>query len=1562
MNMMTRINARFFAFFVVCLFSGIANAQRSVTWWDDSRDDSNDGLYYIHNYENPDVFLNLSSPGYVTGIENASMIRWYKNYLTNTSMSVYLTGSTKDANGYLQYNVVGAEKKNTFASVIDKNNVVTFYKNTKVNKVTVSYFLVYDVDEDVVKMVHEDDLDEDIHYTGWTLISESQYNAVYYTSTLNDFDNFENATFTRYDKDYDVYCSSKNGNSVWYVGETVTGAASTPEDGYARMTIGNVPNGYYQLQLYAGKTGSGAARIYANDGSAEVTTNPDQTLYTVFAHVTDGTLDIYMGTDDKTAGAVYSAINSIVKVDGGDDDEEEETSAYLTNPKFTDGLTGWTVESDNENLVFELETGSSTNGFQKQGLFAKMGGSVFEQCNGQVYQTVTLPAGYYSLSADVFAWRTMAFLYAQVGDRRQKVAIFDTGDKSYEPTRVNRTLKFIVPEETEVRVGISQEQLTDTTFFGDWCVSCDNFVLEQLNTDIEGADLSSQIVNADLLSAEIDNKNVLYTRFGWNSNGSDGFQAWMSDVAQVYYDAGLENPWNSYDTYQTVTGLPDGYYKVRVQGFYRDAMVAAGSDSEQKTSFYANNSMKGIQLITSEPQQSEEFYGYEDEEKTRPQSIGGYPNNMNAAKIAFDAGMYDDNVVIGRVKDGTLKLGIVRNLAKEWDWTCLNSFRLYYYKAELDETADVTEWVANYSFESGDETAWSDGNEENNVTRVNTPFSDAGTFYYETKGAVTLTHDDVTGLPEGLYTLTCQINGNKGTVTLNGNDKYVESAEQSGTVTLNNIELYDGKTLVISVSTTNAAKIDNFTLRRTSKSRVVDGGEYYVYNVDAGAFLTNGNDWNTQACVGADGLKWTLSKIDGQQSIITLSQSAAKNHQGYDAPGYLYVSQNKLYVDGQDNSFSMKVTEDENSSNITLAVNPDDATYGSATSYGETLIGWGGDVNTNIIMPHIGTDDKELRGTRWMLMSEQEYIKYHDRIIALRSERMTAWNYMRSALLSGVSVKQIDNAYVNPATTTLETLTTVLREDIEDQDLLADAYSESSVDLSYYITNADCGTISGWTNENTNERSDKVFQEQSNYQKTGEVQFGAKFLEKWIYWDYSLENGTLSQTLTSLPAGVYVLSLDAKAERQNTTEAVTGVSLFATVNNSGDVRTVSEALSTPDDNIKTYTTSPFYVAEGGTVTLGVDIENTNANWVAFDNFHLSYVGLDERYYEKEDGLITFYGVWRDVDYTEMCKAIANVCPSVSVDFRKATLQETVNIELDDASNVLAYKQHAQTVTINSSSTNVVDNLAGTLICDNFVITDKKAINIAYKFGAKKATYSRTGLTLRSDGTAFGTICLPFDISSASGNCENLDNFYAITKVTDGWLTIATQSSSSVLVHNTPAIFVATATDFSIEQNGTLQVPVTVFATERLMQYEASNNVSLYGTYSKYMVGQIQTYNTLEDLDNSLTNEDGLSAGSCYYISKNVFYNGRGWFYNTPFRAFIHDGNYDGSLGEASKRPASLNIFVEDTSTAIENVVLDEEEVFVVDYVDESGISHAESVKGLNIVRYSNGMTKKIFVK
>ena len=146
----------------------------------------------------------------------------------------------------------------------------------------------------------------------------------------------------------------------------------------------------------------------------------------------------------------------------------------------------------------------------------------------------------------------------------------------------------------------------------------------------------------------------------------------------------------TFDVYQTIS-VPNGLYKVEVQGFYRnggyaDAAAKHVDGSEQLlAAVYANTAETPLQSIFTEA-------GKVDAGVTTDGIDGKFPNSMANASAFFSAGLYNNVVENVAVVDGTLTVGVRKSEAVTNDWSIFDNFRITYY----GEIEDLTVYKEAY--------------------------------------------------------------------------------------------------------------------------------------------------------------------------------------------------------------------------------------------------------------------------------------------------------------------------------------------------------------------------------------------------------------------------------------------------------------------------------------------------------------------------------------------------------------------------------------------------------------------------------------------------------------------------------------------------------------------------------------------------------------------------------------------------------------------------------------------------------------------------------------------------
>lgn len=141
----------------------------------------------------------------------------------------------------------------------------------------------------------------------------------------------------------------------------------------------------------------------------------------------------------------------------------------------------------------------------------------------------------------------------------------------------------------------------------------------------------------------------------------------------------------NFDVYQEIADVPNGFYVVKMQGFYRegkdedwgvDGVVEMRKNGAEHlyAQFYVNEESMPVMSIFDEAGKNGEV-GLNTE-------LGYIPNSQSDASSYFSAGLYEHQLIV-HVTDGTLRIGVRKQTEVYRDWTCFDNFRLLYYGTEL---------------------------------------------------------------------------------------------------------------------------------------------------------------------------------------------------------------------------------------------------------------------------------------------------------------------------------------------------------------------------------------------------------------------------------------------------------------------------------------------------------------------------------------------------------------------------------------------------------------------------------------------------------------------------------------------------------------------------------------------------------------------------------------------------------------------------------------------------------------------------------------------------------------
>lgn len=177
-----------------------------------------------------------------------------------------------------------------------------------------------------------------------------------------------------------------------------------------------------------------------------------------------------------------------------------------------------------------------------------------------------------------------------------------------------------------------------------------------------------------------------YTRDGGNEIKTGGSEE--NPAAEFYNN-------NLFNFYQTLKGLAEGYYQIRVQSFYRAGAAQANADSLTAEPTYGQNVKLYAKTESGEVATSvKNILQREDEEgsletgqsATSGETVVKYagedefyiPNDMTSFCEYTEIGIYWNEVKVHLNAGETLTLGLFKDTHIDNDWTIFNNFELYY--------------------------------------------------------------------------------------------------------------------------------------------------------------------------------------------------------------------------------------------------------------------------------------------------------------------------------------------------------------------------------------------------------------------------------------------------------------------------------------------------------------------------------------------------------------------------------------------------------------------------------------------------------------------------------------------------------------------------------------------------------------------------------------------------------------------------------------------------------------------------------------------------------------------
>ena len=405
----------------------------------------------------------------------------------------------------------------------------------------------------------------------------------------------------------------------------------------------------------------------------------------------------------------------------------------------------------------------------------------------------------------------------------------------------------------------------------------------------------------------------------------------------------------------------------------------------------------------------------------------------------------------------------------------------------------------------------------------------------------------------------------------------------------------------------------------------VSGSTYFILNIEAGRFVTAANSWGTQMSITGtnDGLPIEAVEVNNVTvGGASLSGWELKNKNNSDK---------FLFRDDQNWGYTDKGTQDKG---YVWNITKKDGVYRLQTATGDPaypaaeLQYAGGNNSLSDGRVYFGYNSSS-RDIDWLFLTEAQ--KNSTNLVA----RAKLYRALMKAYAAGVNTDAASAVYENSESTEQELLNQVeTLDEARYQAHLANASDSDPRDITEFVlNNYDFSQmdISGWeTNYVSGTQAQNIGYQSNNAFNTSSA-FCNRFIEAWISSSSSIGDGYLRQTVSGLPEGKYKLECDAIAVNQsNASGTTTGTLLFITADGSDYTTSLSTGNNTPEH----FSTQFLFTGEGD-IIFGLKTVNTTANWIAADNFKVTFYGIDLSAYTTQlaSEVSSFEGYENDIEAT-----------------------------------------------------------------------------------------------------------------------------------------------------------------------------------------------------------------------------------------------------------------------------------------------------------------------------------------
>lgn len=241
-----------------------------------------------------------------------------------------------------------------------------------------------------------------------------------------------------------------------------------------------------------------------------------------------------------------------------------------------------------------------------------------------------------------------------------------------------------------------------------WKLATKEALLANFTNATEASPIDATFLIIDPYFGRVTNASGVWSGNSFNLGGYES-GATQNYCAECYN--------KTFDVYQEISGVPNGIYGIKCQGFYRiggrtDATTRRNNGEEVlNAKYYINGSEGGLMSIFDGSYAKSYTANYNENSAYTVNGEARYlPNNMSQAANCMRKGDYQNDVVTAVVADGTIRLGVKKTVAVNNDWSIFDNFVLTYYGVDLTaiKEAALVQWdeYNAMTVEGGDRTTY----------------------------------------------------------------------------------------------------------------------------------------------------------------------------------------------------------------------------------------------------------------------------------------------------------------------------------------------------------------------------------------------------------------------------------------------------------------------------------------------------------------------------------------------------------------------------------------------------------------------------------------------------------------------------------------------------------------------------------------------------------------------------------------------------------------------------------------------------------------------------------------